>query len=214
MNLQSETKRLRFWLLWTISTAVGWLLVVYAGLRIRDAIITSWNMLLPLAWTLLVNSIVLGLIVGLLQYFVWRFHFSTSGWWIVYSTAGYAIGSSVGFLVASAGIGLFHPEVLSGNGSDFLAMPLASSMLLGGLIIGGLQVPVLPKANMTHRGRIILLWILGTSLAWGLGFFVTGYTWAWGMPLYVQSASAGAMIGAFTAAVLLMISMKSNIDAK
>lgn len=80
LRIKPETKLMRLWLSWTIATALGWLLIVYPGLNLRDETIFAWNMLPAMAWKLFINTIALGLIVGLLQHLLLRFDTRISNW--------------------------------------------------------------------------------------------------------------------------------------
>lgn len=204
LRIKPETKLMRLWLSWTIATALGWLLIVYPGLNLRDETIFAWNMLPAMAWKLFINTIALGLIVGLLQHLLLRFDTRISNWWIAISTVSYAFGSSLAFLISAAGIGLGNPRTLSSQGEEFLSMPLALTMLTGGALAGLIQAYALKNSFSVHRGQKILLWILGTALGWSLGFFATSYGWRLNVPLYLQSAFAGLIIGAVTGMFLLI----------
>jgi hypothetical protein len=96
------------------------------------------------------------------------------------------------------------PQVLANTGTSFIMMPLAPTMLIGGTLAGFIQAYTLRKVfSVEKRGRKMLLWALGTALGWGFGFIISSLSWGWNLPIIVQSAMAGIMIGATSGLLLI-----------
>lgn len=194
-----------FWILWTLSSGLAWFVVIYPGFSMREIKISSWNSLLPIAGNLFTPALFLGFLVGVFQYALWKLQAKASWQWIVCSAFGYGLGTPISFLIQATGLGLAHPEILSANGRSLLSMPLGLTMLLSGLIVGLIQIPAYPKRNSAQkRVAIHWLWILASSLAWGIGFGVASYSWGLGWSIKFQSALAGIVVGLITGGVIFL----------
>lgn len=199
-----ESRNGQLFIVWMFGTAIGWGVIVYPALTLRDQLLASWSTLLGIAWHLFIPSLFLGLIVGTLQYFAMRSIMRISIRWIVFSTFGYALGTPIAFLLSAAILGLTFPEIYTGNGNAFSAMPVDTTMFLCGGVLGLFQATELKKYFVMYRLRDTALWVLGSALGWGLGFFSIGYAWAIGLPVFMQSGVAGLVIGLVTGGILLL----------
>jgi len=207
LQLKSAFKSRRFIFGWVVSIVLGWTLITYPGLALRNTVLSSWKMLLPIAFDLLVFAFFLGGIIGLLQYLFCRADVVIPWQWIFISAFSYGVGSSGAFLFSSAIIGLTHPEIFSSGGASFLSMPLDFTMLFGGGLTTLIEVSAMRDAFF-RNSKEILAWISGVELSWGIGFFLSAYGWGANLSLFIQSGLAGLAIGLGTA-LLLSIQMKT-----
>ena len=199
-QIKTKIKWPRFLPMWILSIVFGWSLIIYPGLSLREIVIYSWDMLPSIAWKMLISALMLGTVIGILQYLAFRIEINLSWKWIFISALSYGISTPLAFLILSAVIG--YQEVFSSGGVAFMSLPLALTMLIGGCFAGIIQAYFLRVAFDLHRIRQIVLWTLGTGLSWGIGFFLTSYGKAVGLPLFMQSGLAGLAIGLITAFLL------------
>jgi hypothetical protein len=204
LQATSKSKNYQLFITWLFATAIGWGVIVYPALRIQQLRITSWDALPGIAWQLLIPATLLGLIVGILQYTVLRFVGIISTKWILFSMFGYAVGTSIAFLLSATILGLAFPEIYTSNGNAFSFMPVDTTMFLCGGITGLFQIAVLKKVFISYYIKDSVLWVLGSALGWGIGYFSTGYAFESGLPLFLQSGVAGLVIGTITGAVLFI----------
>jgi hypothetical protein len=196
--------RFRGWVLFTLATGISWAVIIFPGFRMRDLQLSAWNMILPEMFSIFLGCAALGITVGFTQYVVLHFDSRISIWWLIVSLMSYAIGISLGFVIATTIIGAMSPQVLANTGTSFIMMPLAPTMLIGGTLAGFIQAYTLRKVfSVEKRGRKMLLWALGTALGWGFGFIISSLSWGWNLPIIVQSAMAGIMIGATSGLLLI-----------
>jgi hypothetical protein len=204
MQWKVPSNRFRGWALWTLATGIGWAIIVFPGLKMRNLEYSSWSMILPGTLTILLGCIALGIVVGLMQYFALHFDSQASIWWILVSLVSYAGGMSLGFLISTVFVGITSPQVLANTHASFMIMPLAPTMFVGGIFAGFVQAYVLRKNfGKENRRRKMLLWTFGTALGWIFGFVIASLSWGWNMPFFVQSALAGIIIGAISGALLI-----------
>ena len=206
LQIKPEIKRSRFVFLWAISIIVGWTLITYPGLTLRDEVkvINSWAMLLPISLNLFVSTFLMGAVIGLLQYLFCRQDVVISWHWVFISALSYGVGTSISFLLSSVTMGNF--EIFSDNGINFLSVPLDLTMLIGGGLTALIQAQAL-RNTFFRDSKEILSWTLATALSWEVGFFISSYAWRGNMPRFEQSGLAGLTISLATA-LLLSIQIK------
>lgn len=207
LRFKTEFKRWRFIFGWVVSIILGWTLITYPGLTLRSTVLSSWVMLLPIAFNLLAFASLLGGVIGLLQYLLCHFDVVVSWQWILISAVSYGVGSSVAFLFSSVVIGILHPEIFSSGGTSSLSMPLDFTMLIGGSLTTLLQVSLMRDVFLRNT-KEILAWVSGTAISWEVGFFLSAYGWGANLPFSIQSGLAGLAIGLGTA-LLLSVQMKT-----
>jgi hypothetical protein len=191
----------RFWILWTLSTGLGWLFT-FPGLVFRNEDITAWNSIPKIGWDMFVGSLILGGIVGTLQVFLLRFDMKIKYPWILIQAFSYGVGISLAFLLSAYSVAFQFPEVVSTNGNSFMMMPLEYTAFVAGGIIGAIQSFAIKLPNISRRARA--LYVLGSFVSWSIGVFSTGYAWNAGFPINIQSAVGGLVIGAMTGGFLLL----------
>lgn len=207
---KSPLGSLGFWLLWTITIAAGWLFIVYPGLYYRDMNFLSWSEIPMIAVKFFLMAFLLGLVVGIFQYGVLRFLTKLPFMWIIVSAVSYSVGSVLALLLSFLLIRLDFSNALSGSGETIVNMPLDFTMLLGGGLSGLIQVIYIKRYLETNQKRKILLWIFGSAVAWGLGFFATAFGWGRNWSINVQSGLGGVVIGAITGLIYLAILKKES----
>lgn len=186
--------------LWVLSIVLGWSIIIYPGLSLRNEIITSWGMLPSITLKMLLVALVLGGVIGALQYLFLRFDIIINPiQWVLISVLSYGVGTAIAFLVASIGIGIIYPQVFSSGGAVSMPLPLAFTMITGGFLIGLIQAYTLRNSFSSKKTQWVLLWVLGTSLSWGIGFFLMSYGAGINLPLFAQSGLAGLAVGLGTA---------------
>ena len=76
-----------FWLLWVSATVAGWSAGSVVSDTLGDAVDEVWFDSLGL--------IVLGILIGGMQWLVLRYRVSWAGWWVVANIAGWSIGAVI-----------------------------------------------------------------------------------------------------------------------
>jgi predicted lysophospholipase L1 biosynthesis ABC-type transport system permease subunit len=126
-----------FWAQWVLAGTLGWVLSGVVGAMFPDVII---------------GQLLVGGILGALQWFVLRHRLSTPWWWIAFSTLGWALGWSDTLAFFPPEIGVFAGLIL-------------------GAITGAAQWLVLRRVY-----RQAGWWIPASAAAWMLGLTgVLGY---------------------------------------
>ena len=87
-------------------------------------------------------------------------------------------------------------ELLAGS-SYFLMMPLVFTMLFSGGLLALSQLFALQKTLPHLPWQARLLWIFGSGLSWGIGFFLSNIAWGNGFPAFLQSAVVGLVVGSW-----------------
>ncbi len=205
ISVNSRINLVRLWVFWSLTVFVGWTIITYGGVSIRDSMIDTWETVPGLTWTLAQNGCLLGLVIGVLQCVLLRREIKLSWWWVAVSAIGYAISTSTAFLLVIAILAAINPGILSAQGDGFLSMPLALTMLVSGAIVGIIQAVAARKFFSAHLIKKLSLWILGTALGWSLGFFIISLVWRTSFPLFIQSGAAGLIIGMITGGVLITV---------
>ena len=98
----------RFWLLWVSATIAGWSAGSVVSDSVGDAVDEVWFDSLGL--------IVLGALIGGMQWLVLRYRVSWAGWWVVANIAGWSAGAlanvplglAAGWMVGLAVTGVFQ----------------------------------------------------------------------------------------------------------
>lgn len=209
LQLKPESNLPRLLTLWVLSTVLGWSLIIYPGLTLRNEIIFSLGMLLPITMKMLVSTLLLGAVIGALQYLFLRSDINIPLQWILISVLSYSIGTVVAFLISSIGISVIFPDVLFSGGATFMPMPLAFIMLTGGFFVGLIQAFAIRNSFAIKKTRLVILWSLGTCLSWGIGFWLTSFGAGINLPLFEQSGLVGLATGLVTA-LIIGIQVKTN----
>jgi hypothetical protein len=149
-----------FGLLWVFLSAIGWCIGIMMGFVAGYAPIELIGHT-PLGEGLAscVHAIVLGAVVGILQWVVLRRRVPGAGRWVWASIAGLAVAGGVGGAVLVAGA---SPGILA----EVVGYTLV--VALGGAVTGMLQRPVL-RGQVSRAGW----WVLASTVGWGLGMAVT-----------------------------------------
>jgi hypothetical protein len=191
-----------FGLLWVFLSAMGWSIGFTMGFVAGYAPIELIGHT-PIGEGLAfcVHQIVLGAVVGILQWVVWvvlRRRVLGEGRWVWASIAGLAVAGGVGGAVLVAGA---NAEL--GSLVDVVGYTLV--MALGGAVTGVLQRPVL-RGQVSRAGW----WVLASTVGWGLGMAVS---WAcmdvsvpgppWGF--FGSLAAGGVAFGAVTGGALVWL---------
>jgi hypothetical protein len=168
---------------------VGWfvgLLIVFVldGLIVVD-VMRSGVLVGILAYSML--GAALGSVVSLLQWLVLRRRVSRAVWWVLASTAGFAVAGGGGCGAAVVAFG--YSEVLKGLGS-LAVLGWTVVVALGGAVTGILQWLVL-RRHVSRAGW----WVLASTVGCGLGMAVMGAFAVGGFVLAVGGAVLGAVTG-------------------
>ena len=187
-----ERKRIGwgFGLLWVFLIAIGWYIGFMMGFAAGYAPIELIGQT-PLGEGLAscVHAIVLGAVVGILQWVVLRQRFTGAGRWVWASIAGLAVAGGVGGAVLVAGA---SPEM----GSLAAVVGYTMVVALGGAVTGMLQRPVL-RGQVSRSGW----WVLASTVGWGLSMAVLGAFEG----AFSGSAVSGVVLGAVTGGALVWL---------
>jgi hypothetical protein len=188
----------RFWLQWVLASTVDWFVGFYVGFVSGTMFLVSTAKSVP--GDILVYFILgaaLGSGVGLVQWLVLRRRISRAGWWVLASTAGFAVAVAGGSGAAVVAFGYDMGGVMSGF-MPVLGWTVVAA--LGGAVTGTLQRLVL-RGQVSRAGW----WVLASTVGWGLsmavmarGFGVMGVGGLF-WPL------AGAGLGAVTGGALVWL---------
>ncbi len=194
-----ERKRIGwgFGLLWVFLSAMGWSIGFTMGFVAGYAPIELIGHT-PLGEGLAfcVHKIVLGAVVGILQWVVLRERVPGAGRWVWASIAGLAVAGGVGVAVIVAR----GPTRI-----ESLATVVGTTLVvaLGGAVTGMLQRPVL-RGQVSRSGW----WVLASTVGWGLGMAVTGAgmsALAVGDFCGLMGFFGGAVLGAVTGGALVWL---------
>lgn len=194
-----DSRRHLIWALWTLVTALGYSLGVYAGFFLAH---------FPLGW--LIGVLTIGAAVGVAQRPVLQGYLEprrSRTWtpmeslaWVGGSVCGTAVAFAVGWVLAqAASLQETAPAVLA----------LAAALGVGGTIAGLLQERVLRRYVLdTYR------WIVASAVGWAsssLGLALVPVLEDRVYDLFVlllAPAAAGAILGLITGAVLIRLPMR------
>lgn len=192
----------KVWFLWTSTTLVGWLIVKYFGFNNRELIMSSWNVVFQTLAAIFVNGLMLGALVGLLQFIFLSYELHLTKWWVFIQACSYASGSTVGLLSVIILIWSFNPGLFT-QATIIFPFPLALTMLISGGLIGSIQIIALRNQFETNFSRAMLYLAL-SSLAWGLAYFTISYLNK-DLTFYIQNSVAGIVIGVITGFGLFLL---------
>jgi hypothetical protein len=215
MNRYQVSDRPAFLLLWLALTCLGWTLVPLGALRVP---VYTYEELAQRVVLYGLYGGAIGLLIGVGQTWVLHRLSLRSGTWLWTTLVGYALAFAGGLAIAA----LVPTVIFSLQGVDFLPLstprsigflPFPSALMLGGFLIGILQWRALRTFLLQPTRTMMLLWILGTELAVGLGVY--GGQRALTMAaeqnvldmraVVLQSTVTGAVVGLITGLILLLL---------
>jgi hypothetical protein len=161
-----------FWLLWVLASTAGWAMGLSVGLAVGNAVLNAVGDAVVEA----VGGAVGGAVSGVAQWLILRRQVRRADWWILASTAGWAVGGAVGGAVAGAVVG-------------------AVGLAVAGAVIGVAQWLLL-RRQVRRAGW----WILASAAGWAVGLAVAD---AVGEAAVL--AVIGAVSGIITGAVLVWL---------
>ncbi len=194
MKVKRSKAGLSFWLQWVVASIVGMFVGFFLGFLVAASIpdvLGRW-------FGFSVFGIVLGIAVGILQWFILRRRVSVAGWWVLATAVG--------------GLGIFQARLIFGFSTLFGSYESFVAFLgwigiasLGGLVTGTLQWLVL-REKVSRAGW----WVLASTVGWALSATVKGaIPWGvddkdalWGMVV------AGAVWGMVTGVGLVWLLRK------
>ncbi len=194
MKVKSGKVSWGFWLQWVLASAVG----MFVGLFLGFVVAASIPDVLGRWFGFSVFGIVLGIAVGILQWFILRRRVSVTGWWVLASAVGglgiFQAGLIFGF---SACLGSYESLVA------FLGWIAIAS--LGGLVTGTLQWLVL-RGKVSRAGW----WVLASTVGWALSATVTRVI-PWGVDdkdFFMGMVVVGVVWGMVTGGTLVWLLRK------
>lgn len=213
--MKENTKLMKMWFLWVLTTTAGWIVARYVGFALWNVVLTSWTQVPDLVFVLAWNGLLLGSVVGLLQWFVLRIWKPEKGWWVLATIASYSLGSPVALLLILALVVILarvnHLALFVAGSSVSLSMPLPLTMIMTGALIAIGQWLVLRQFIPASKTKEAALWVFGTAFAWGIALWAAAYVLGIGPSLLGQNAVAGGVIGIVTGATLsLLLSQPSQ----
>jgi hypothetical protein len=178
---EAKVERIRigwgFWLQWVLASTIGSFLGFCLGFLLFEVLDQGWIMF----------GAGFGSMVGVLQWLFLKVQFSRAGRWVFASTVGFALAFGVG--------GYF--EVLGSSASTVQSVSgWTVVVILGGAVTGILQWLVL-RGQVSSAG----LWVLASTVGWGLGMAV----WGAFSPVGEGLPVAGLVMGAVTGGVLVWL---------
>ncbi len=185
-----------FWLGWVMISTVGWSVGFMVGFVLFMFIVGEDNGINVLRSILgyFMFGAALGSMVGLMQWLILRIFVSRTGWWVLASTAGFAVGWG-GVFVAIFG----YPEGMGGMSSFTNVLGKAVVVALGGAVTGILQWLVL-RGKVSRAGW----WVLASTVGLALGVTVADAI-PNEMDLLGVLLLPGAVLGAVTGGVLIWL---------
>ena len=204
-----KSRLISLWILWFVSTVIGWAVLQYPGFIERNTTIESWSMVAKLALDFGLTRGITGLVVGLCQSLTLHFLINEGKRWLLSTSIGYALGCPLGFVMAVildlALAKIKHVSLLGEDSNTFLAMPLITTMLFSGFIVATIQQLFLRPLAWGRDMSGIALWVLGTALGWGMAGWAANIVWGTHVPPIFQDIASGATIGATTGMVMLLL---------
>ena len=207
--MKENTKPMKMWFLWVLTTTAGWIMARYVGFALWKVVLTSWAQVPALIFNLAVNGLLLGSVVGLLQWFVLRIWKQEKGWWVLATIASYGLGSPLVLLlilvldVILARVN--HLPLFIAGSSISLSMPLPLTMIMTGALVAIGQWLVLRQFITSSKTKEAALWVFGTAFAWGIALWAAAYVLEIGLSGLGQNAVAGGIIGIVTGATLTLL---------
>jgi len=216
--MKENTKPMKIWFLWVLATTAGWITARYVGFALWNVVLTSWTQVAAPVFVLAWNGLLLGSVVGLLQWFVLRIWKQEKGWWVLATIASYGLGSPLALLLILAlDVTLARvnhlPLFITGS-SISLSMPLPLTMILTGALVAIGQWLVLRQFIPASKTKEAALWVFGTAFAWGIALWADAYVIGIGFSLLEQNAVAGGIIGIVTGATLTLLLSQTSQPAR
>ncbi len=183
-----------FWVLWVWLTTLGYIVGFFAGFVLGHIVLGN-----------VMIGVGIGAVTGIFQWLVLRSYIRRSGWWILASVTGLFVGLGMYGIVS---IVWKYPFDL---GLPLGVLGYALAFLLGGLLIGLMQRPVL-RRYVRHSNR----WVWISAIGWAasvLGLSFPGNMFGYS-PLAVVSASAlaGIILGVVTGFGLMRLFRRPNLQ--
>lgn len=199
----------KIWFIWAMATVIGWGTIGYFGFENRNLILSSWHIVFQALFNLLLNGLMIGGTIGLLQFLFLSKNLSLKKSWIFLQACIYALGSVLGILIIIVLTWVRVPNLFT-QSQIILPVPVSLMMLVGGSVIGLLQVLVL-RNQFEVRLSEGMLYLLLSSFAWGLSFFLSSILG--GKVVYIENIIAGTTIGTVTGfAIIILIRAKEQIN--
>jgi hypothetical protein len=169
MNVKKSKVGWIFWLQWVLATSVGWFFGVFLGFFSGSFI---WEEVIGISalggiFAYFMFGAALGSVVSLMQWLVLRRRVSGAGWWILASTAGFAVVGASGYGAAVVTFGF--SEGLDELGSFAALLGWSVVVAFGGAVTGILQRIIL-RTQVPRSGW----WVLASTVGWGLSVTVGG----------------------------------------
>lgn len=183
----------RFWLLWTLASAVGF----GVGLTVGNPL----GIAVGGANGLAIIGFVLGTVVGAFQWLVLRRMFSQAGWWIWATATGLSLGGAAALAMGDA--------VLGAEGTSLYPHVLFAMF---GTVVGA-TVSILQWLVLRRWLSGVGTWIWVNILAWAVGFAVgqaVGSSVSKLASLPIGGATTGTIIGAITSVTLIWLQRKAS----
>lgn len=208
-SLKNKFNKYKIWFLWLTSILFGWGIVGYFGFENRNLLLSSQSIVFQTLSNLFLNGSMIGGVIGILQFLFLSKSLNLSKSWIWLQAFIYALGSTLGILIVIALAWISIPNLFT-QPQIIFPIPLSLMMFIGGSIIGLMQVLILSR-QIKIKFLEGMLYVLLSSLAWGLSFFLSSILGS--KILYVENVIAGATIGAITGlALLILIQAKEQIN--
>jgi hypothetical protein len=134
-----------FWLLWVLATTAGWAVGLVVGDAVGNAVLNAVGDAVGWAVVEAVAGAVVGAVSGVAQWLILRRQVRRAGWWILASTAGWAVGLTMGDAAGKA-------------------VGLAVTGAVAGAVIGVAQWLLL-RRQVRRAGW----WILASTAGWAVG---------------------------------------------
>lgn len=212
--------RSKFLVLWVMATGLGWAASGYVGFSMSSVVLGTVGDVRLLAFQLLVNGVILGSVVGVMQSLILRHWRKKAKWWLVATIVGYGFGAPLGLIADCAWDGLVAWSIgipLFVQGSQaFAFLPWPMVMIFTGLFVAVLQWIALgaPRpvsrgegvwwmSEAAHRWEMGILWVLGTILGWGMSYWASAWAFTAGLSSLFQNIVAGSIIGSATGTILV-----------
>jgi hypothetical protein len=213
-----------FWLLWVLASTAGWTVggavsdaVFHAAFNaVLNAVVDAvgWNVIEAVGWNVAyavrltvveavggaVVGAGVGAVAGVAQWLLLRRQVRRADWWILASTAGWAVGLAVGDAV-------FHAVLNAVGGAVGWAVAGAVVGAVGGAVAGVAQWLLL-RRQVRRAGWWILASTAGGAVGWAVGDAVVGAMGSavrFAVVLAVGDAVGGAVSGIITGAALVWL---------
>ena len=188
-----------FWLQWLLASTVGYFVGWLMGFVLTVGWVETISGVSRLYQYFMLGA-ALGFGVSLMQWLVLRRRVSKAGWWVLASTASFAVVGGGGYGAASVVFGF--SEGMEGflSSADLLGWTVI--VALGGAVTGTLQWLIL-RGQVSRAGW----WVLASTVGWGLSMAVVGAITvvAAGEGSLFDMLPGGAVLGAVTGGALVWL---------